>query len=259
MFPKLQYFLVRKASVAIKKQWVGWTSLKLFHPSARLHFGNWLPSGAYKEIFVRHSYRPPIPLGKGARIVDGGANIGLSSLYFLANFPEARIEAYEASPAAFDLLQRTIKSSRNDPERYVLENKALHTADDTVSFYVLPHTASALNASISGRDSLDELGEKIEVDAVDFRKLLEKPIDFLKLDVEGHEYELLNLPEVSPSTIRSMAVEFHDLELNKEKFLNLMDGFRDQGYQIETLAGSEFSNPGNELPSDEIILKIFVP
>ncbi len=258
LFPKLQYFLIRRTGVAVKKQWVDWTSLKLFHPNARLHFGNWLPSGAYKEIFVQHSYRPPVPLGEGARIIDGGANIGLSSLYFLANFPTARIEAYEASPAAFDLLQQTIRSLKLDPARYTLINKALHSSDDTINFFVLPHTASALNASISGRDSLDQLGEQIEVAAVDFRKILEKPIDFLKLDVEGHEYELLDLPEISPSTIRSMAVEFHDLQQNRDEFVSLVSRFRDQGYRVESVEGNEISLLDDKLFCDEIIIKIFV-
>ncbi len=259
MISRLQYFLVRKVSLAVKKQWVSWTSLNLFHPNARLHFGNWLPSGAYKEIFVQHSYRPPTPLTKGARIVDGGANIGISALYFLTNFPQAQVEAYEASPTAFDLLKGTLKSSQISQDHYKLINQALHTSDGSISFFVLPHCASALNASISGRDSLDRLGEKIEVEAVDFRKVLLNPVDFLKLDVEGHEYELLTLPEVSPSSVKSMAVEFHDLKENRQKFIGLINKFRDQGYKIEYATGKEISLSDDDLFCDEVILKIFTP
>lgn len=250
---------MRKASLAVKKGWVSWDSLKLIHPNARLHYGNWIPSGAYKEIFVQNSYRPPVPLGDGARIVDGGANIGISALYLLTNYPQARLEAYEASPTAFELLQKTVQSSNINSDRYSLINKALHTKDDAIDFFVLPHCASALNSSISGRDSLDELGEKIQVDAVDFRKVIEKPVDFMKLDVEGHEYELLSLPEVSPATIRSMAVEFHDLAQNRQKFTDLFDKFRDQGYLVESLSGHEISLKDKDLFRDEIILRIYVP
>lgn len=259
MFSKLQYFLVRKTGIAVKKQWVSWTSINLFYPRARLYFGNWLPSGAYKEIFVQHRYRPPIPLPEGARIVDGGANIGISALYFLTNFPKARIEAYEASPPAFDLLHQTLNSLAIDRSHYKLINKALHTSDDPVGFFVVPDCASALNASISGRDSLYRLGEKIKVEAIDFRKVLREPVDFLKLDVEGHEYELLDLAEVSPASVRSMAVEFHDLKQNRQKFISLINRFRDQGYIVESVTEEEISLSDDDLFRDEVVLKVYAP
>jgi len=104
---------------------------------------------------------------------------------------------------------------------------------------------------------LNQQGTEIEVEAVDYRKILEKPIDFLKLDVEGHEYQLLILPEVTPKSIRSMIVEFHDLEQNKEKFINLINQFYGLGYDVKTLEGQEISLSDNSLYGEDILLKIY--
>ncbi|MCW9035482.1 MAG: FkbM family methyltransferase [Rhodospirillales bacterium] len=257
MFARLQNFLIRKVGIAVKKNWINWTSLRIFYPYARLHFGSWMPSGVYKEIFRKHCYQPPISLPDNARIIDGGANIGLSVLYFLTKFPQAHVEAYEANPDTYDLLKKTIGSSKTDQRRYQLFNKALHTSDGTVKFFTLPDCPASLNASISGRDSLDQDGIEIEVEAVDFRRILEKPVDFLKLDVEGHEYQLLTLPEVTPKSIRSMIVEFHDLEQNKENFINLINQFYGLGYEVKTLEGEEVSLSDSTLFGKDILLKIY--
>ena len=61
----------------------------------------------WKEIFVDEIYRfscsAPIPV-----ILDLGANIGLSVLYFKRLFPACRIYAYEPDPYIFEILQRNV-------------------------------------------------------------------------------------------------------------------------------------------------------
>jgi len=77
-----QNFIVRRYGVLVKKGLIKRERLNLYYPRSRLHFGNWLPEAAYKDVFVKNHYDGPISLGPGARIIDGGANIGLSSCIF---------------------------------------------------------------------------------------------------------------------------------------------------------------------------------
>ena len=196
-----QNFIVRRYGVLVKKGLIKQDRLNLFYPRSRLHFGNWLPAAAYKDVFVRNHYDSPVSLGPGSRIIDGGANIGLSALYFLHRYPGTYVEAFEANPTTCALLSETLASAKFAGGRYTIHENALHTEDGNISFYVIPDVPSALNSSIAGRDNLLHDGAKIEVSAVDIRGLLNKPVDLLKLDIEGHEYEILKVSEIIPTSI----------------------------------------------------------
>jgi FkbM family methyltransferase len=233
LLAKAQNFIVRRIGVLVKKGFIAKGQTALFHPRSRLYFGNWLPSAAYKDVFVREHYRSPVALPESARIVDGGANIGLSSLYFLSRYPQAHIDAFEANPATGALLEKTLASARFATGRYKIHKKALHTEDGTIAFYVVPGVASALNSSIDGRDQLRESGEKIEVEAVDIRTLLTDRIDLLKLDIEGHEYKILEVPEITPQTVRAMVIEFHDMDKHTDECGRIFSRFKDAGYRME--------------------------
>src|SRR5688572_8635835 len=52
---------------------------------------------SYSEIFKRGIYRFETP-SESPQIIDCGANIGLSVIYFKRLFPAARITAFEADP-----------------------------------------------------------------------------------------------------------------------------------------------------------------
>src|SRR5258706_10771593 len=59
--------------------------------------------GIYSDIFVQEPYRfrceTETPL-----IIDGGANVGVSTLYFKRLFPRSRVIAFEADPQTFEAL-----------------------------------------------------------------------------------------------------------------------------------------------------------
>src|SRR5215203_998957 len=58
---------------------------------------------SYSEIFKRGIYRFETQSDSPV-IIDCGANIGLSVIYFKRLFPAARIIAFEADPSVFDVL-----------------------------------------------------------------------------------------------------------------------------------------------------------
>jgi FkbM family methyltransferase len=59
-----------------------------------------------------HEYALVGNLDSTAFIIDGGANIGIASLYFLNQYPTARLVAVEPSPANFEDLARESRSLR---------------------------------------------------------------------------------------------------------------------------------------------------
>jgi hypothetical protein len=61
-------------------------------------------SEVFKDIFVRRNYRLPV-YTRPKLIIDGGAYVGYSSLYFSLKYPEAKIIAVEPEDSNFELLE----------------------------------------------------------------------------------------------------------------------------------------------------------
>src|ERR1700736_4768148 len=74
--------------------------------------------GSYKEIFFDKVYAFPSVTPRPL-IIDGGANIGLATLFFKRIYPQSRVIAFEADPAIFALLEQNIDSFRLSDVRLV--------------------------------------------------------------------------------------------------------------------------------------------
>lgn len=142
-----------------------------------------------REIFTEHRYYVETELEQ-PKIVDIGAHIGLSVLYFARAYPGATISAYEPDPANFALLKRNIEE--NQLAQVTLYNQAIAPKAGTLTLYgpgedgwrsgvgIIPH----------GWRQIQEAHEQL-VQAEALATVLTGAIDLLKMDVEGMEYELL--------------------------------------------------------------------
>jgi hypothetical protein len=59
----------------------------------------------YKAIFEEEIYAFESEI-EAPRIIDGGANIGLATLYWKRQYPEGQIMAFEPAPRAFESLKK---------------------------------------------------------------------------------------------------------------------------------------------------------
>src|SRR6478736_789618 len=79
----------------------------------------------YQDIFVLNVYlQHGITLPEHSVVIDGGANIGLFSLFVLEKCPTATIHAFEPAPKTFALLKANLGPYRN----MVLNNCGLGSA-----------------------------------------------------------------------------------------------------------------------------------
>jgi hypothetical protein len=76
---------------------------------------------------------------------------------------------------------------------------------------------------------IDEASETVRVPSVDARTLFAKPADLMKLDIEGQEYPVLEHALPKSSRIPSLAIEFHRVDRNRKKLMNLVSRLRDEG------------------------------
>ena len=186
--------------------------------------------GAYKEIFFDRVYAfssaTPRPL-----IIDGGANIGLATLFFKRIYPQSRVIAFEADPSIFELLKQNIGSFHLPNVQLV--NAALWNSDTSLSF-TAEHGASGHIATFT------DTGDSVPVSAMRLKSWLHEKIDFLKLDIEGAEYEVLDDCREELRNVQNLFVEYHSPASSEQRLSRILDilsgaGFRYQIHEAFTL------------------------
>src|SRR5204862_8096532 len=133
------------------------------------------------DLFEREIYRFECAK-EDPFIIDGGANIGLSVLYFKRLYPRSRIIAFEPDPEIFSLLERNCATF--ELSNVELVNQALWTSETMLKFVQEGGEGGRLQKH-------GETGRITQVPTVRLRDYLRSEIDFLKLDIEGAETEVL--------------------------------------------------------------------
>lgn len=152
--------------------------------------------GMYREIFEQQSYRFRAD-SQTPYIIDGGANIGLSVLYFKKIYPESQIIAFEPDDKIFPVLERNVQSYGD----IKLLRRALWSSETKLSFMS--------EGSFAGRIAqADDPIDKV-VETVRLRNYLDRPVDFLKLDIEGAETEVLMDCAPLLGNVKNLFVECH--------------------------------------------------
>ena len=144
----------------------------------------------FKQIFVDNEY-DSLNLPKVVdTIVDLGANIGLSALFFMKKYPDARIIAVEPDAINFEIMKRNLEDYSS---HVTLLNAAIWPSDGEVSLVEHDESNEGLGAWGYRTETLTE-GAEGSVSAISIPTLMKQSsinyIDILKVDIEGAEYEL---------------------------------------------------------------------
>lgn len=151
------------------------------------------------EIFVQEVYK--FPEMASPVIIDCGANIGLSVIYFKTLFKDARITAFEADPQVFGQLKLNV--SEYNYEDVTLINRAVWKEETTLSFLS--------EGSVGGMLELESAKghSRVEVATIRLKDYLTTPVDFLKIDIEGAEYEVLKDCRDVLGNVGNLFIEYH--------------------------------------------------
>ena len=177
---------------------------------------------AYREIFVNKIYKFNFPSGK-PKILDLGANIGLSVLFFKTMYPEAKITAFEADPQIFRYLETNVHGNGlNDVE---LINKAVWNKNCALKFY--PDGADGGHVA----DICD--GKHVEIEAIDIREFLrDRQFDFLKMDIEGAEEIVVPACKEYLSRFKYIFVEYHSKSVQKQMLAEILGLMTEKEFRI---------------------------
>lgn len=172
-----------------------------------------------KEIFLEEIYHQTLPVN--AQILDCGANIGLSIIYLKRICPTAKITAFEPDKENYELLARNIQAF--ELKDVVIRKEAIWKEDTTVEFSTHQGMASHIEES-PGKSTTS-------INAVRLRNLLNEPIDFLKLDIEGAEYEVLMDCRDKLINVQRIFIEYHGQFSMAQQLQEILDLLTKSGFQ----------------------------
>lgn len=177
----------------------------------------------YQEIFVNQHYQFRATTQQ-PRIIDCGANIGLSVIFFKKLFPESTVVAFEPDPELFGLLRDNVEQLQY--AKVELHNKAIWKEEANLQF--------KREGGFSGRIPKftgDEKANLVDVEAVRLSTFLKQPIDFLKIDIEGAEGEVIKECAPQLHNVRNLFMEYHSHESEPQTLHEILAILRNAGFR----------------------------
>jgi FkbM family methyltransferase len=183
-------------------RWDSFHLKKLKHPIAMRN--NPYDFATFEEVLLREEYGMDLNF-EPATIIDGGANIGLTSVYFASKYPAAKIVSAEPEKENFSLLRKNAQPYPN----IIPLNTGIWSRRTSIS---IKDTGQGNNAFV-----VEEVAEATpgSLTALSIEDILQqqqwKTVDILKLDIEGSEKKVFEancegwLPRV-----KILIVELHD-------------------------------------------------
>lgn len=182
----------------------------------------------FKEIFLSKEYNFDSS-NRSPKIIDCGANIGMTILFFKKLFPNCSIIAFEPNPYAFELLKRNV--TENNLTNIQLFNIGLAKINGEMKFYMGNNKGTLIGSFISERGGENEIRVKT-------RKLSEiinnEEFDLIKMDIEGSEIQVIKdlISERKINQIKRYLIEYHHrISGIKSNFSYFIKCFEDNNYE----------------------------
>jgi FkbM family methyltransferase len=192
-----------------------------------------------REIFEGGEYRFASDKSDPT-ILDCGSHIGLSVAWFKRCFPQARIIAFEPDPENFRLLQTNV--AINGFEGVELLNVAVSSQRGTARFFGDFGVAAPMASAHSLRQEWGSQRSEqwILVNTVPLADYITEPIDYLKIDIEGVETEVMKSIKQHLHLVRAVGLEFHGTgrraRADEEDLVRLLD---ENGFQVSVTRKSK--------------------
>lgn len=168
------------------------------------------PKDGVSKIIMREierDYHIDLDIQEG-KIIEIGSHIGLVTTYLSKKYPNSQIVGFEPSKANYDHLLLNLEA--NQVKNAVIVNKAVTSDGRNVTI--------STDFANSGGGNIYQGGG--EVESVKAGDLFNQPIELLKIDCEGAEYEIFDsLTDDQLKNIKAIRGEFHSAFGNAQMLL----------------------------------------
>ncbi|RYF89449.1 MAG: FkbM family methyltransferase [Chitinophagaceae bacterium] len=190
----------------------------------------------FYEIFFKEIYAlPPLRNKEVKVVIDLGANIGLSALYFLQQYPATRLLCVEPDVTNVEILLKNLRQEISSGQVQLYEAAAMG-ADGFVAF-------ESAEAKYNSRVTTG--AEVKNIAAISIPTLIKNAgittVDLLKIDVEGAEKFIFNADTSWLICVDNILIEVHSAEDRSV----CMKAFNEHHFEVETIDADP--NNGNLL------------
>lgn len=196
-------------------------------------FINYFPSDYEKENFTFLSQH----CRTGAVVLDIGAHIGLFSVIASEiSGNTGKVFAFEPSPSTLAFLNKTISINKKDNIIFPVQ-QAMSNEIGKLTFFVSDDKIDNSNSLVSYKDDRKLTGIEVEVNTIDnfaAKNKLDK-VDFIKIDVEGAEYDTLRGGTdvfISKKPVCILAIHPIPIKAKGDKLEDIFDYIEKLNYRI---------------------------
>ena len=189
-----------------------------------------------KKIFIDQEYRLDMN-GDLSVIVDAGANIGLASIYWAAQFPRAKIIALEPEESNFQMLKKNAAPYGN----IIPVCGALWNKNEDVEIVDSGSGKWGFLTQKKSGEAEKPSGRLPFVQGMTVGRIMDEyelsHIDLLKIDIEGSEQEVFSDAAAWINKVGAIVVELHErLRVGcSRSFYNGTNGFDNEWVQGENV------------------------
>lgn len=187
----------------------------------------------YEELVLKGIYAfkadDPAPY-----IIDCGANIGLSIAYFKRMYPQAKILAFEADKATFDVLQNNVNAGGFSNVEVC--HNAVWVNNEELSFV----SEGGLSGHLGEGNATKQVNQ---VRAIRLKELLNEPVDLLKIDIEGAEHEVMKDCADNLGKVKLLFVEYHSETDKPQELQVILDIITKAGFRYHIQEANTTAQP----------------
>jgi len=170
-----------------------------------------------------------IPIREDDVVVDLGAHIGAFAVRAARRAHRGKVYSYEAARKNYLLLEENCKL--NGLENLHIENIAISDKRGEMPLYT-PANNSILGSLRQETSSFREMVQAITFSDIIAEHAL-KRVDFLKIDVEGAEFDILfSCSDKTFAKIQRMVIEYHEFEGDKRSHQDLVNLLVLYGFKV---------------------------
>lgn len=207
------------------------------HSTGSLYLRNWkvnyldpIALALMWELQFIRKYNDFFSLTPNPRIIDCGANIGVSVLRYKELFPNCTVTAFEPDPDIYDVLCRNIRENRLQDVEAI--KAAIWTNSNEIEFEAFSNGDSQSGRIVRNRGETIASGNRIFINTVWLGDYLRSRVDFLKVDIEGAELEVLESCEDLLVNVDQIMVEVHYRVSQPETLIKIIALMHRAGFKI---------------------------
>lgn len=255
---KLRYYLVSLVTLLRRVQnWpvLFWELLGLpfgrpylmrLRDGAMFQVRNFMDAWIVKEVYIDRDYeRLGVTIEPGWTVVDIGACLGGFVVSAAKRDPSIKVYACEPAPDSYFLLRQNV--ALNQVENVTALQVAVAGKDGPLQLFTFSGHAEQNSLTVTRTQGTPNV---LEVEGLSLASLFERlaitRCDFLKIDCEGAEFDiLLQAPPALFGRIRHICMEYHD-GVTEYSHADLLELFQRLGFQTRCI-------PSPVLPTEGFI------